>query len=340
MSEAITSLIHSQGCVRFTSELGLEEVNLHTDSDQYEPTGVQVFRKMYEPLYKAPAPNTVKQIKDIRYGPADRNLLDVYVPLSGSAGKAVLIFVHGGGFFSGDKGWSDKVFANIGNYFAEKGIVVVVGNHQLVPNVVYPGGADDIQLTREWVFKNITSEEFGRGDPNQVVIFGHSSGGAHVVSNLYAAGDPARPAVDPLSPPVAGLALFSVPWWFDMGQPTRRKIIGQYYGTDVEEKWEPFSPLGLFKRIPADSPLTNPNVLPILLGSVKYEVEEAADSLIMFVNEYRAKGKPAGALPLINVLDDHNHLSNILSIGTEDDAQAKVLLEFIRTCGLKAVAKL
>lgn len=51
-------------------------------------------------------------------------------------------------------------------------------------------------------------------------------------------GDPARPTVDPFFPPIAGLALFSVPWWFDVKKPLRRKIIGQYYGTDVEEKWE------------------------------------------------------------------------------------------------------
>lgn len=92
--EAITKLIHSNGC---GFELGLEEV----------------FREMYEPLYRTPSPN-VKQIKDIRYGTSDRNLLDVFVPLSGSPGKTVLIFVHGGGFFSGDKAWSDKVYANIG----------------------------------------------------------------------------------------------------------------------------------------------------------------------------------------------------------------------------------
>lgn len=51
-------------------------------------------------------------------------------------------------------------------------------------------------------------------------------------------GDSTRPKVDPFFPPIAGLALFSVPWWFDIKKPLRRKIIGQYYGTDVEEVWE------------------------------------------------------------------------------------------------------
>jgi acetyl esterase/lipase len=33
----------------------------------------------------------------------------VFFPLSKEAEKPVLLFVHGGGFFSGDKGWSEKV---------------------------------------------------------------------------------------------------------------------------------------------------------------------------------------------------------------------------------------
>jgi acetyl esterase/lipase len=33
----------------------------------------------------------------------------VFFPLSKEAENPVLLFVHGGGFFSGDKGWSEKV---------------------------------------------------------------------------------------------------------------------------------------------------------------------------------------------------------------------------------------
>ena len=63
---------------------------------------------MYEPLYPD-YPSDVTVIRDEIYGPAERNRLDVYVPPSSDAGKPVVLFVHGGGFFSGDKGWSEKV---------------------------------------------------------------------------------------------------------------------------------------------------------------------------------------------------------------------------------------
>jgi prenylcysteine alpha-carboxyl methylesterase len=36
-------------------------------------------------------------------------MLDVYVPASTKADKPVIVFIHGGGFFSGDKEWSEKV---------------------------------------------------------------------------------------------------------------------------------------------------------------------------------------------------------------------------------------
>jgi prenylcysteine alpha-carboxyl methylesterase len=65
---------------------------------------------------------------------------------------------------------------------------VVVINHQLVPDVQYPGGADDIQQARQWIYQNIALEKYGRGSVEKVILFGHSSGGAHIASNLYAAG--------------------------------------------------------------------------------------------------------------------------------------------------------
>lgn len=64
----------------------------------------------------------------------------------------------------------------------------MVINHRLVPHVEYPGGADDIELAREWVFNHISSTKYGCGSVDKVILFGHSSGGAHIAMNLYAAG--------------------------------------------------------------------------------------------------------------------------------------------------------
>jgi acetyl esterase/lipase len=148
----------------------------------------------------------------------------------------------------------------------------VIANHQLIPNVQYPGGADDMQLAREWIYQNIASNQYGNGSVDKVVLFGHSSGGAHIASNLYAAGDPKTVPKTALFPPVAGVMYFSTPFWFDNTRPIRKKILQQYFGSDAEDVWgvslilfgkspatdgmvQPVSPLGLFRGIPDNSPL-------------------------------------------------------------------------------------
>lgn len=148
--------------------------------------------------------------------------------------------------------WNKKYWGNIGNYFAQQGIIVVIANHQLVPykkdevsskeaeqtTIKYPAGADDVQLVREWIYKNISSPKFGNGSVDKVVLFGHSSGGAHIAMNLYAAGDPERTVTrSDIFPPVAGVIYLSVPFWYDRTRPIRQKILQRYYGSDAEDVW-------------------------------------------------------------------------------------------------------
>ncbi|KAF7560359.1 hypothetical protein G7046_g3779 [Stylonectria norvegica] len=289
------------------------------------------WRETYEPLYAEP-PKNVVVAKDERYGPAERNRLDVYVPTAKTADKAVILFMHGGGFYSGDKAWSDKCYGNVGYAFAQRGIVAVVANHQLVPDVKYPGGADDIQLVREWIYQNIPKEQFGNGSVQKVILFGNSSGGAHICMNLFAAGGPERPQKDPLWPPVAGVVLWSVPFWYDNRKPMCRKTLESYYGSPEEEVWGPQSALGLFERLPDDSPVLDSRKLPMYIGSVEYEIPETADAIVKFFNSYRARSKPFATLPAFHVTKKHNHLTNILSIGTEDTSQIDKVLEFVNYC--------
>ncbi|KAL3482148.1 Alpha/Beta hydrolase protein [Aspergillus californicus] len=291
------------------------------------------WRELYEPFYGPPPPNATV-IRDERYGPAERNLLDVFVPdgCPEGANRPVLMYVHGGGFFSGDKQWSEKVYSNIGWFFAQHGIVTVVVNHQLVPDVQYPGGADDMQLAREWIYEHISASKYGSGCREKVILLGSSSGGAHIAMNVYAAGDPERIPKMPLFPPVAGMIYLSVPFWYDRRKPVRQKTIKSYYGSDAEDVWGPKSGLGLFKSLPDDSPLLDSQKIPVYLGSVEWEVPETADAMLEFFNAYRARSKPAGTLPVFHVIRKHNHLSNILSIGTEDTAQGTMILDFVHSC--------
>jgi acetyl esterase/lipase len=56
-------------------------------------------------------------------------LLDLYVPDNDEAARPAVIFIHGGGFRSGDK--SDDIATLIPSYFAERGFVGVSINYRL-----------------------------------------------------------------------------------------------------------------------------------------------------------------------------------------------------------------
>src|ERR1700693_102343 len=58
---------------------------------------------LYAPLQQKEPYAGVKTERDVKYGPADRHLLDVFTPEANSAARPVLIYIHGGGFVAGNK---------------------------------------------------------------------------------------------------------------------------------------------------------------------------------------------------------------------------------------------
>lgn len=105
----------------------------------------------------------------------DRHVLDVYQPVNAS-NAPVLIFVHGGGWASGNK----SLYGFIGRTFAEQGYVTVIPNYRLSPAVQHPAHIRDVARAYAWTVNNIA--QYG-GDPSRIVLSGHSAGG-HLVSLL------------------------------------------------------------------------------------------------------------------------------------------------------------
>lgn len=127
-------------------------------------------------------------------------VLNVWKPAGGGRGRPVMFYSHGGGFTTGSAGST----AQDGSQLArEHDVVVVAGNHRLgllgylyleaLGGEAYAGsgnqGLSDIVLALQWVKRNIAA--FG-GDPDNVMIFGESGGGAKTAC-LYA-----MPSVAPL----------------------------------------------------------------------------------------------------------------------------------------------
>ncbi|KFB51092.1 AGAP006726-PA-like protein [Anopheles sinensis] len=119
--------------------------------------------------------------------------LNVFSPeLEPKTPLPVMVWVHGGGFYtgSGDSALYDP------EYLVQEGAVVVSVNYRLgplgflsLPSVGIAGnaGLKDQRMSFRWVKENI--DRFG-GDPNNVTIFGESAGGASV--HLHYLSEPSR----------------------------------------------------------------------------------------------------------------------------------------------------
>ena len=89
----------------------------------------------------------------------------------------MLVFIHGGGWTSGDKGLvvgGADIYANIGRFYASHGIGVAVINYRLQPGVAWPEQVVDAARAVAWVHANVA--RYG-GDPGMIVLAGHSAGG-------------------------------------------------------------------------------------------------------------------------------------------------------------------
>ena len=135
----------------------------------------------------AAPPPAIRTTFDVRYHPGrDRHLLDVFAPaLSGKADPArrypVVLFVHGGTWMAGDKDHRGHIRA-VGQALARRGYVAVLINYRLSPGVRHPEHVKDVARAFAWVRKHIAEQG---GDPDRVVLAGHSAGG-HLVTLLVA----------------------------------------------------------------------------------------------------------------------------------------------------------
>ncbi len=142
---------------------------------------------------------------DLKYttGPADadnKDKLDIYIP-PGAKSAPVIVSLYGGALTAGDK--SEQPY--VGQRFAEAGYVAVLINYRLSPAVAHPAHVQDVAAAVAWVKTNIA--KYG-GDPNKVVLTGHSAGG-YLISLLlldprYLAAHGLKPADIRGAAPVSG----------------------------------------------------------------------------------------------------------------------------------------
>ena len=106
---------------------------------------------------------------DLSYGIGPRKMLDIYTPLAATGPAPVVVFFYGGNWSSGAR--ADYAF--VGRALAARGMVAVIADYRLYPEVRYPDFLQDAAQAVAWAIRQ--AAHYG-GDPQQVFLMGHSAG--------------------------------------------------------------------------------------------------------------------------------------------------------------------
>jgi triacylglycerol lipase len=246
----------------------------------------------------------VNVVRDARYGPHERNRLDVFSLEGGKGRRPIFVFVHGGGFVMGDKKTPGSPYLdNIALWAARNGLVGINITYRLAPEFKFPSGAEDLAAAVRWARQN--AESFG-GDADRIFVMGTSAGAVHVADFIAQGrfgGDRAGVKGAILLSGVYDLTLASAP-------PNEA-----YYGEDVGKAAERSSLPGLLES-------------PIPLQFVLTEFDPP-----MFEHQalrvLQAWTERRGQWPDFVRLMGHNHLTSTFHLNTQDDYLGAQMLAFM-----------
>lgn len=267
---------------------------------------------IYTPLLSAVGKDGIIVTRDIAYGEHARQKLDVYLPRGTAVPqlKPVVMFIHGGAFLRGNMNSNEQIYGNVLYYFARQGMVGINVEYRLAPEAPYPAGSDDVAAAVTWAKAH--AHEYG-GDPDQIILIGHSAGGAHAAS--YIADPRVRPAT---GHGVAKLVLISARLRADVhADNPNAGGVRAYWGEDAE----------LYEQV---SPVTyGANIdVPLMIAIAEHENP--------YLDVYAAElfwrvGQARGRAPRFVQVRHHNHTSIVAHMDTDDDVLGRQILDFIET---------
>lgn len=247
---------------------------------------------------------------DTAYNPT-RHRLDVYAPKEAAAAlRPVVVFMHGGSWNSGSKNF----YSFIGRRLAKQGVVAVIINYRLAPQVRVPQMADDCARAVIWTTEHI--REFG-GDPQRVFVMGHSAGGG--LAALLAADDALFQRRGLARNPVRG-AILDDPAGLDMYDYLRR----MQYPKD-EQYLVPFGPDSAgWRQTSALYHLTahTPPFI-VLIGGETYPSISSSSA------RFRQRLTALGHAPRYTVLPGKKHIPMVLQLYWQHNVVYQQLLPFV-----------
>ena len=114
--------------------------------------------------------------QDLSYGEGERQMVDLYQPQDAPGEAPVVVYFYGGSWKSGSR----RTYRFLGEALARNGFLVVVPDYRLYPEVRFPTFVADGARALRWVRDH--AHAFG-GDPDRIILMGHSAG-AHIAALL------------------------------------------------------------------------------------------------------------------------------------------------------------
>lgn len=213
-----------------------------------------------------------------------------------------MTYVPGGGFIEGDKRAEDGFYANIGYYFAARGFLVLIMDYRLAPVHSWPAGGEDVG--------------YALGKRARCIVWRRPRPSCHLWAlvrrqpcpNMAVRSGPQK------YQPVSAVVLASCTYRVG-GEDVRPNVIA-YFGSDPSQ-YKARSPITHVHRTNVPLLLTVSELDPPFLASPTFELAAKLTD---------ANGRP----PQVVWLAGHNHVSNVLSIGTADNVAANLVANFLR----------
>ena len=261
--------------------------------------------KLYAPLAEREPYAGVQVRRDVRYGTDARHLLDVFTPDKAQAGQPVLVFVHGGAFMRGERRTGDSPFYdNIMLWAVRQGMVGVNMTYRLAPAHTWPAAQQDIQSALKWVRENIAASG---GNPQRIILMGHSAGAAHVAQYL---GHPQFHVV-----PGSGLAgAILLSGLFDPATAEVNPPLQAYFGKDAAQYPARSAVPGLVAA-----------KVPLLLAYAELDPPDFHTQS----EQLNAALCKAGQCPGLYKLMGHSHMSEIYSINSADKTVGNLMKRWV-----------
>ena len=139
-------------------------------------------------------PEGIRRFDELRYGPDERNVLDVYRPKDCEGKLPVIVSIHGGGWVYGNK----EIMQFYCMSLAERGFAVVSFNYRLAPKHKHPVPLEDANTVFRWVLDNADTYGF---DAANVFAVGDSVGATMLAQYCCLCTDPAYAAELGITPP-------------------------------------------------------------------------------------------------------------------------------------------